>query len=88
MVESASLYFYGVIIFTKKTGESRTTKEDIQSIYYMFLFNMCRLNSNKFQKYTTVNYNDVVSKLTELPVSDNDLVLETLSRFAILQSSK
>ena len=56
---------------------------------HIFLF-MCtqQVHSNKFQKYTTVNYNDVVSKLTELPVSDNDLVLETLSRFAILSSSK
>ncbi len=54
----------------------------------MFLFNMCRLNSNKFQKYTTVNYNDVVSKLTELPVSDNDLVLESFKHEDVLGGGK
>ena len=88
MVESASLYFYGVIIFTRDRGiEDMAQQKRVFKVDTCFS-SMCRLNSNKFQKYTTVNYNDVVSKLTELPVSDNDLVLETLSRFAILQSSK
>ena len=72
-------------MLTRETGELRTWRNERRYSKYIFFF-LCaqQVHSNKFQKYTTVNYNDVVSKLTELPVSDNDLVLETLSRFAIL----
>ena len=77
-------------MFTRDRGiEDMAQRKKIFKVH-IFLFMLCteQVHSNKFQKYTTVNYNDVVSKLTELPVSDNDLVLETLSRFAILSSSK